>query len=121
MIECLKGSQDRNFDMITFIESGENTITIVGSHYDDPGEKVGGSELGDSYHILLYRDSLTDPDRYDDFETFDAILGDPLEYISGLVLKSIHGIVAKKTTSSGTLIAKLLDNIKEMNYTVTVF
>lgn len=121
MLECLKQIQDRDFDMISFVESEDNTIKIIGSNYDDLGKKLGGSELGDSYHIVLFRDSKTDPEKYDDFETFDAILGDPLEYISGLLPKSIYGIVARKTTTSGTFINKILDNIREMEYTVTVF
>ena len=121
MLECLKQIQNHNFDMISFVEGEDDTIKITGSHYDDVGEKLGGSELGDSYHIVLFRDSKTDSEKYDDFETFDAILGDPLEYISGLLPRSIYGIVAKKTTTSGTFIGKILDNIRKMEYTVTVF
>jgi hypothetical protein len=107
--------------MISFVEGENDVIKIIGSNYEDSGEKLGGSELGDSYHIVLFRDSKTDSEKYDDFETFDAILGDPLEYISGLLPKSIYGIVAKRTTTSGTFINKILDNIREMEYTVTVF
>jgi len=122
MLECLKQAQGRNFDVISFVEDDESDlIKIIGSHYENYGEKLGSSELGETYHIVLFRDSKTDPKKYDDFETFDAILGDPLEYISGLIPKSIYGIVAKKTTTSGTFIGNILDNIREMQYTVTVF
>lgn len=122
MLECLKQAQSRNFDVISFVEDDESDlIKIVGSYYENYGEKLGGSELGETYHIVLFRDSKTDPEKYDDFETFDAILGDPLEYVSGLIPKSIYGMVAKKTTTSGTFIGNILDNIREMEYTVTVF
>jgi hypothetical protein len=46
-------------------------------------------------------------------DSIEAILSDPLEYISGLIPSGFYGIIAKRTTTSEKIINKLLDNMKQ--------
>jgi hypothetical protein len=114
MLDFLKPLKKEPFDFLTFLEGdSEGQITICGQEYAIKGEPVGGSDLGPSYHIVLFRDSKEKKDEYGDLDSFEAILGDPLEYISGLIPSGFYGIIAKKTTTSDKIINKLLDNIRQ--------
>ena len=66
------------------------------------------SDLGKKYHIILFQSHKTE-DKYINFDSFEAILIDPLEYISELISTGFCGIIARKTTTSVKLIDKLLD------------
>jgi hypothetical protein len=122
MIESLKEIQVHKYDAISFVDSDdiEGAINIIGTHYDDPGECQESCEMGNKYHIILYRDHETDPDRYGNFELFEAILTDPVEYMSSLVKQGWYGTFAKKTTTSGKFIGDVLDNIKKLDYTINI-
>jgi hypothetical protein len=106
--------KDEPFDFLSFL-AGEkkDSIHIQGTEYLNPGEKLGGSQLGDTYHVVLFKDHKTDKDKYADLDTFEAILCDPFEYISGLIPAGFYGIIARKTTTSNELVNKLLDNVKQ--------
>lgn len=113
MLDFLKPMKNENFDFLTFLAGDtENEIAIVGQEYANKGEPIGGNELGLTYHIVLFRDSKTEKDAYGDLDSFEAILADPLEYISGLIPGGFYGIIAKKTTTSHKIINKLLDTMK---------
>jgi hypothetical protein len=106
--------KSESFDFLTFLSGDtENEIQIVGQEYADKGEPVGGNDLGLTYHIVLFRDSKIDKDAYGDLDSFEAILADPLEYVSGLIPGGFYGIIAKKTTTSHKIIDKLLDTMKK--------
>jgi hypothetical protein len=114
MLDFLKYLKKEPFDFLTFLEGDEEgQITIIGQEYANKGLPVGGSTLGESYHIVLFRDSKENKDEYGDLDSFEAILSDPLEYISGLIPSGFYGIIAKRTTTSEKIINKLLDNMKE--------
>jgi len=114
MLEFLQPLKDRNHDFFTFLAGEEEgAINIMGSEYVNPGEKIGGSSLGDLYHIVLFRDSKENRDEYDDVDTFEAILACPLEYASGLINGGFYGIIAKKTTTSHNLMDKLVAMMKK--------
>ncbi len=114
MLDFLKPMKDEPFDFLTFLEGEKkDSIHIQGTEYKDPGEKIGGNSLGDTYHVILFKDHKTDKNKYDDLDTFEAILCEPLEYISGLIPSGFYGIIARKTTTSDKIINKLLDNVKE--------
>jgi hypothetical protein len=115
MLEFLKPLKEKDFDCITFIPGKKpDTIDVEGHQYKTRGKVVGGSEMGPLYHIVLIRDHRTDPEKFDDFDEFEAILTCPLTYISGLIKGGWYGMVAKKTTSSGKFVKNAVANIKNM-------
>jgi hypothetical protein len=115
--EVMKNLKNEKYDFITFL-SGEkkNQVDIMASDYNNPGESVGGSAMGESYHIILFRDHKTDKDKYDDLDVFEAILVDPSEYITQLIPQGWYGIVGRKTTTSQDIMTRLVDNFNELNY-----
>ena len=115
MLVNIKELKEAKYDFLTFLEGDKaGTVHIMGSDYNEPGEKVGGSALGDSYHIILFRDHKTDKDKYDgNVDCFDAVLCEPLEYVSSLIPQGWFGIIARKTTTSRPLIDRMLDKFKE--------
>jgi hypothetical protein len=118
MIEKLRCMSSSEYDYITFIEHPEldGHYWVQCSQYDDPGEKIGGSNMGDAYHILIYRNHETDPELYKDVDCFDAILSHPFEYISNMIKGGWYGIVARKTSKSREFIDKTLDVFRKAEY-----
>jgi hypothetical protein len=115
MLDYLKPLKNEKFDFLIFLEGDqENSIQIQGTFYNDPGEPVDANSLGNSYHVLLFREHKENPDEYGDVDSFDAILVDPLEYISGLIPSGWFGILARKTTTSRPLIDRMLDNFNKV-------
>jgi hypothetical protein len=113
MLEFLKEVSQTDYDIIFFIPGPtEDSIEIEGSQYKDRGVKVGGTDLGDEYHIILFKED-EDGKPYE-LDKFDAILGEPLDYISNLIPMDWYGIVSRKTTTSGILVEKLFDNLIEV-------
>jgi hypothetical protein len=124
MLDAFKHiKSNAEFDTISFTENLKDPTqtTINWSTYINPGTKVDQSELGDKYHIFLYRQSSTNPNRYDNFELFEAILTDPLEYLSGIIPHRNFGMIAKKTTTSGEYVQEVVDKLTKLDYTITVF
>jgi hypothetical protein len=114
MLDYLKPLKNEPFDFLTFLEGDEEgQIHISGTEYTNPGEPVDGSEMGSSYHVVLFRNHKEKADEYGDVDSFDAILSDPLEYISGLIPTGWYGIIARKTTTSRPLIDRMLDNFNK--------
>jgi hypothetical protein len=114
MLEILKDFKKNDFDMLMFTPNlkKEDTIDVETVQYIDRGEKIDYSTMGDAYHIVLFRED-EDGDVVD-FDHFEAILTDCLEYASGLIPYSWYGFICKKTTTSHTILNKILDNIKNM-------
>lgn len=119
MLECLLPLKNKSFDFISFFRDNLTKTVIQGSEYKDFGQKLGGSELGDEYHVLLLRDSVEDNDKWSDLDMFDAILLDPLEYISQLIPDGWCGVVARKTTTSGKIVRDLVALFEKNLYTPT--
>lgn len=113
MLEFLQDLKNENFDIIHFI-SGEqkDTLDIRTNLYKDNDESIENSSLGNKYHIILFREDDTgmviNPDK------FEAILLDPLEYISELIPQRWYGIIARKTKKSGKFIDNLFDKMMEV-------
>jgi len=115
MLDYLRPLKNEKFDFLTFLEGDKkDSIQICGTEYVNPGEDVGGSTIGSSYHIILFREHKTNKEEYGDVDSFDAILADPLEYISGLIPQGWYGIIARKTTTSRPLIDRMLDNFNKV-------
>lgn len=88
----------------------ESTIAFQMMHYTDNSTPVGGTALGDLYDIILFKmhkggGGIKDPDR------FDAILIEPIQYVTRLIDDDFFGIVAKVTTNSRKHITKLYDSL----------
>jgi hypothetical protein len=115
MLEYLKPLKNKKVDCIMFFEgSAPNKINVEAHTYNEPGEPLGGSAVGNMYHIVLVKDHETDKDKFTDFDQFEAILACPLEYISGLIPTGWYGVIAKKTTTSQTFIDKAVANISKL-------
>jgi hypothetical protein len=89
----------------------EDTIHLEGASYKDAGENIGGSEMGNAYHVILFKED--DDGELVDIDMFDAIFSDPLEYMSGLIPSGIFGIMARKTTTSNNFIQKTFDKLQK--------
>ena len=114
MLEYLQPLKKEKLDFFTFLAGDkEGRVDIMSSEYANPGEKIGGTSLGDLYHIVLFRDSKENPEEYGEFDDFEAIRACPLEYVSGLIPGGFYGIIARKTTTSHKLLAKLLAMVKK--------
>lgn len=112
MLDYLKDFKNDKFDFLTFLEgNNSNMIHVECNDYNEPGEPIGGSPMGDAYHIILFRSHETE-DKYTNLDFFEAILVDPLEYMSNLIPQGWYGIFAKKTTTSQPIINRLLDRCK---------
>jgi hypothetical protein len=113
MLDFLKPWRNEKYDFMTFTEGKkEDTIDIFGHEYTDSGEPLKASAMGECYHIILFRSHKTE-DRYTDLDSFEAILSDPLEYMSGLIPQGWYGVIAKKTTTSEPIITRLLAKCRE--------
>lgn len=108
MKEFLRPLKDKNFDGLNFYRNKDGNLEIDGFGYKNPGEKVGGTELGDYYDIIIFPE---DPPKMP--ERFQAILISPLDYISRMMDDGFLGIVAKATTTSNTIMDEAFENMCE--------
>jgi hypothetical protein len=113
MLDFLRELKNENFDIIHFISGDEkDTLDVRTNLYKDSAESIETTSLGNKYHIILFRENdkgiVINPDK------FEAILLDPLEYISELIPQRWYGIIARKTKSSGKFIDNLFDNMMEV-------
>ena len=112
MLEYLEPFKKVSFDCIMFVPgSKEDSIHIEGSDYTNKGEYLGGSDLGHSYHVLLYKHDEKNDDKVYGQDQFECILIDPLEYLSGLIPSGFFGMIAKKTTTSQEFVDRIFDKI----------
>lgn len=95
MKEFLQHLKNNDFDGLNFFRNGDGDLEINGFDYKNPGEKVGGTELGDLYHIIVFPE---DPPKMP--ELFDAILISPVHYVSRMIDDGFLGVVSKVTTNS---------------------
>ena len=101
MLDVLKEIEE--FDTIFFVphSEDENQVRVEVGQYKDRGEKIGGSDVGDNYDIILFK--LDEEDYLVNLDRFDAILIEPREYISRLIKDDWYGMVTRKTTTSKEL------------------
>ena len=114
MLDFLKEFSNDKPDAILFLPGDkEGQVQIEAATYKDPGESIGGSYLGNAYHVILFKED-TKKDKLYDVDRFDAVFVDPFEYISGLIPQNWFGVIARKTTTSNTFIQKTFDKLKEV-------
>ena len=114
MLDFLKEFSNEQHDAIFFLPGDkEDQVQIEAATYKEPGENIGGSSLGNAYHVILFKED-TETDKLYNVDRFDAIFVDPLEYISGLIPQNWYGVIARKTTTSNTFIQKTFDKLQEV-------
>lgn len=112
MLDYLKVLQNEEHDALFFLPGPKkDTIHLEGATYKDAGENIGGSEMGNAYHVILFKED--EDGELVDIDMFDAIFSDPLEYMSGLIPSGIFGIMARKTTTSNNFIQKTFDKLQQ--------
>lgn len=108
MLRCFEDIKNVEYDCLTFFPEGDENVKIQIGKLEDPGEKLGGSSLGDSYEIVLFRESEDGPT---DIDHFKAILCCPMEYASSIIPVGWYGMITKWTTTSGEVTNDLLEKI----------
>ena len=91
-----------DYDGIYFLPGDEDGELVL-SYFDFNDEMAGGvpvenTNYGSKYHIAFFQRGEDVKPVFDD--SFEAILGDPAEYIKNLAGSEIFGCVVKKTTKS---------------------
>ena len=110
MIEIPKALKDEPFDAFFFLPGAEeDTIHLESAVYKEAGEKLGGSVMGDGYHIILFREA--EDGELVDVEQFNAVLVDPITYMSRMLSIDWFGVLAKMTTTSETFIQNTFDKL----------
>jgi len=114
MLEFLKHLKNEAHDAIFFLPGDKkDEIHIESALYKNPGESLNNSTMGNTYHVILFKEDNTHDGIYD-VDRFDAVFVEPLEYISGLIPQNWYGVMARKTTTSTTFIQKTFDKLKEL-------
>lgn len=114
MLSVLK--EIKNFDTIFFVPHDEDDeqVKLEVARYKNFGQKVGGSELGDMFDIILFR--LNENYNIIDLDRFDGILIEPRTYISRMIKDDWYGMVTRKTTTSDPMADEVFAKWKEMSY-----
>lgn len=107
--------ENADSDSFTFYfneKEGEVDKIVSCSQYKDRGQKIGGTELGDLYEIIVISWKKKEVER------FQAILISPAVYINRMLNDGFWGTVGRATTSSQKIFDKLesdiMENIKTM-------
>lgn len=113
MLDWLIPLKNEKFDVVYFIAGNEkDSIEIQLKQFNEKEDSISNTKLGDCYQILLYKCDKNGicilPDK------FEAILLDPMEYISGLIPHDWFGIIARKTKNSHKIIDDLFDKMIEV-------
>jgi hypothetical protein len=115
MLDYLKPLSKRPFDVVTFFEgTSKQKIHVEVNTYNNGGEPIGTTPVGNLYDIILVQDHAEDPDKFDHFDHWEAILACPLTYISQLIPQGWYGVIARKTTTSDIFVQSTLDNLKKL-------
>ena len=91
-----------DYDGIYFLP-GDEEGELVLSYFNFNNEMAGGvpvetTSFGSKYHIAFFQRGDDGKPVFDD--SFEAILGDPAQYLKNLAGSEIYGCVVKKTTKS---------------------
>lgn len=114
MLEYLK-EVGNHFDALFFLplEDDDDAIKILANKYKNPGEVIEGNDIGNWWHILLFKCN-EESGAVENLDTFDAIFSDPREYISTLIPCGWYGVVAKKTTTSDIFLEDAIAKFKSL-------
>lgn len=95
---------ESNHDGFIFMPNDKNVMQISTFSYESPHSNYKKSNMGFSYHIVLFNKSSPP-------ESFIAILGDPYSYISNLIHIGLFGVIAKSTNKSQQFIDNFIADI----------
>ena len=112
MLPCLHAMKNVPYDCITFLPDGDENVHIESGTLSDAGDPVGGSDLGNSYHIVLFKEGEEGPTHLDQFQ---AILGCPLEYASWLIPAGWFGLIVRATTTTKAMADSLFNKIQNFS------
>lgn len=73
----------------------------------DLGKPIESSEIGDMFHFVFFKMDEEGLPRFD--ETFDAVLGDPMKYLTGLVGAGVFGCLLRKSEKSHLWLKEYID------------
>ncbi len=107
---------DNDYDGFYFQPVSTEDVEISYFKYNedkDRGIKVGGSKMGDNFHIVIW--------KYDDIhlprieDNYEAILIDPITYAKQLIDSSVpmYGVIVRKTTESFKFVESYIDRFDE--------
>lgn len=105
---------DSNSDGISFLPSSvkEGELQINGFVYSRKYKEVK-TELGNYYHILLYKANEFGEISHRD--NFTAILTDPRVYVTNLIQNDFYGVVTKKTTGSKKFVNEIYKKMRTIS------
>jgi len=113
-LQKLKSDPDGPFDAIFFLPGDkEGQVHIEANQFKNPGEPLGGSYMGHTYEVILFKDD-SENDKLVDVDRFEAVFLDPYEYISNLIPQDWFGILVRKTTTSGKFIQNIFDKLQKV-------
>lgn len=105
-----------NYDGFYFIPSldddDEDTYKLAFFNLKEEsanGVAVDSSEMGDMYHMCFFKSTEEGAPIFDD--AFEAILADPVVYVSNLTGSGLGGCILKKTDKSEKWWTEYLDYI----------
>lgn len=106
--------KEQKCDAILILPSIENKneTSIQGLTYKEPGDKIGGSQLGDLYDIVSFRQ--TGDEDFGDSDHFQAILVCPYTYSEKMFNEGYLGLVARATTTSQDMVERVSMRIGEL-------
>lgn len=110
MLPVLEAMRHEKFDCLTFLPDANDNVQIEAGALSEPGDKLGGSLLGDSYEIILFKEG--EDGNPTNIDHFISILGCPLEYASHLIPAGWYGLITKWTTTSKEITDPLMEKIK---------
>lgn len=115
MLEIFKHIGD--YDTIFFVphpEGDDDQVKLEVAQYREKSEKVGGSEMGDMFDIIVFRMN----EEYDivDLDRFDGILIDPREYVTRMIKDDWYGMITRKTTTSDKLAKDIFAKWSNLSY-----
>jgi len=110
MFEFFK-DMSNDYDIMFFLphEELQSNVEVHLKKFADPGEPVGGSDIGSEWHVVLFK--IDEEGLAEDIDTFDAIFSDPKEYVSTLIPLNFFGVVARKTTKSKIFLDDFIDKL----------
>jgi len=90
------------YDGFYFLPDKNNNLDL--SFFEFDGELAGGikidshNKLGDIWQIAFYKQNNLGIPVFDD--SFEAVIGNPEEYIMGLIGSGLYGCIVRKTDKS---------------------
>jgi hypothetical protein len=107
-MEGLEALRKGNYDGFVFTMSDTGDLAIKAFEFNEPGEKLPGSSMGDLYDIIVTPHDLSEmPDR------FQAILTSPVDYLNRMFDDGFFGLICRATTKSDKIMSENYESMCE--------